>query len=145
MSSDGLLPKWASAVHPRFRTPWITSIVVGCFAAFFASVLTIKDLSELVNIGTLLAFVIVCMGVWRLRVRRPNLERPFKTPWVPVVPILGALISFGMMASLPGTTWLRLIVWLVIGMAVYFGYGRHHSRVQKAAAPTPVPVAQVRE
>ncbi|HEV2494388.1 MAG TPA: amino acid permease [Terriglobia bacterium] len=144
MSSDGLLPKWASAVHPRFRTPWITSIVVGVFAAFFASVLTIKDLSELVNIGTLLAFVIVCMGVWRLRVRRPDLQRPFKTPWVPVVPILGALISLGMMASLPGTTWLRLIIWLAIGMVVYFSYGRHHSHVQKAAS-VPVPVAEARE
>src|SRR5579863_5888487 len=144
MSSDGLLPKWASAIHPRFRTPWITSIVVGCFAAFFASVLTIKDLSELVNIGTLLAFVIVCMGVWRLRVRRPNLQRPFKTPWVPAVPILGALISFGMMASLPLATWLRLIIWLVIGMVVYFGYGRHHSRVQRAAASAPVPVTETK-
>jgi len=133
MSSDGLLPKWASAVHPRFRTPWITSIVVGVFAAIFASVLTIKDLSELVNIGTLLAFVIVCIGVWVLRVRRPNLERPFKTPWVPAVPILGAVIALGMMASLPGATWLRLIVWLIIGIFIYFGYGRRHSRVQMAA------------
>ncbi|HKS96071.1 MAG TPA: amino acid permease [Terriglobia bacterium] len=144
MSSDGLLPKWASAIHPRFRTPWITSIVVGCFAAFFASVLTIKDLSELVNIGTLLAFVIVCMGVWRLRVRRPDLQRPFRTPWVPAVPILGALISLGMMASLPLATWLRLIIWLVIGMVVYFGYGRHHSRVQKAATSPPVPAAETK-
>src|SRR5690242_12765220 len=99
----------------------------------FASVLTIKDLSELVNIGTLLAFVIVCIGVWVLRVRRPNLHRPFKTPWVPAVPILGALISFGMMASLPAATWLRLIIWLIVGMFIYFGYGRHHSRVQRAA------------
>ncbi len=134
MSSDGLFFKWASAVHSRFRTPWITSIVVGLFAAFFASVLTIQDLSALVNIGTLLAFVIVCMGVWVLRVRRPELPRPFKTPWVPAVPILGALISFGMMASLPLATWIRLIAWLIIGMAVYFGYGRRHSKVQAAAA-----------
>ena len=138
MSRDGLLPKWASAVHPRFRTPWITSIVVGVFAAVFASILTINDLAALVNIGTLLAFVIVCLGVWVLRVRRPQLKRPFKTPMVPVIPILGALISFGMMASLPLATWVRLIVWLVIGMAVYFGYGRRHSLVQAAAATAEV-------
>ncbi len=134
MSRDGLLPPWASAVHPRFRTPWITSIVVGIFAAIFASVLTIQNLSALVNIGTLLAFVIVCTGVWILRVRRPHLERPFKTPWVPVVPILGALISFAMMASLPRETWIRLVVWLVIGMVIYFTYSRRHSLVRNGAA-----------
>ncbi|HEY6291656.1 MAG TPA: amino acid permease [Terriglobia bacterium] len=130
MSRDGLLPEWASAIHPHFRTPWITSIVVGVFAAFFASVLNINDLSALVNIGTLLAFVIVCFGVWVLRVRRPDLERPFKTPLVPTVPILGALISFGMMASLPLATWIRLLVWLIIGLTIYFSYSRHHSKVR---------------
>lgn len=136
MSYDGLLPKWVSEIHPRFRTPWITSIVVGTFAAIFASVLSIKDLSELVNIGTLLAFVIVCSGVWVLRVRRPNLKRPFRTPWVPVIPILGALIAFAMMASLPMVTWIRLLVWLVIGMFIYFFYSRRHSKV-RAANGTP--------
>jgi len=134
MSADGLLWKWASAIHPRFRTPWITSIVVGVFAAVFSSVLNINDLAALVNIGTLLAFVIVCMGVWVLRVRRPHLERPFRTPLVPVVPILGALISFGMMASLPLATWIRLLVWLVFGLVVYFTYSRHHSRVRANAS-----------
>ncbi|HUI43934.1 MAG TPA: amino acid permease [Terriglobia bacterium] len=134
MSSDGLLPKWASAVHPRFRTPWITSIVVGVFAAIFSSVLTINALSELVNIGTLLAFVIVCFGVWVLRVRRPDLKRPFKTPLVPAVPILGAVIAFGMMASLPLATWIRLLTWLVIGLFIYFFYSRHHSHVRAGAA-----------
>jgi basic amino acid/polyamine antiporter, APA family len=134
MSTDGLLPAWASAVHPRFRTPWITSIVVGAFAAVFASVLNINELSELVNIGTLLAFVIVCSGVWVLRVRRPHLERPFKTPMVPTVPILGALISFGMMASLPLATWIRLLSWLVIGLCIYFFYSRRHSRIRANAA-----------
>ncbi len=133
MSRDGLLPAWASAVHPRFRTPWITSIVVGIFAAVFASVLTIQNLSALVNIGTLLAFVIVCLGVWILRVRRPNLHRPFKTPWVPVVPICGAVISLGMMASLPRETWIRLLVWLFIGMIIYFSYSRKYSRVRNGS------------
>ena len=134
MSRDGLLPEWASAVHPRFRTPWICSIIVGIFVAIFASLIPIGILGELVSIGTLLAFVIVCAGVWILRVRRPDLARPFRTPLVPFVPIMGILVSFLLMASLPFDTWLRLIIWLAIGMAIYFGYGRHHSRVQAAAA-----------
>jgi basic amino acid/polyamine antiporter, APA family len=140
MSRDGLLPAWAGAVHPRFRTPWISSIIVGVFVAIFASVIPIGILGELVSIGTLLAFVIVCAGVWILRVRRPQLERPFKTPWVPFVPIMGILVSGLMMASLPRDTWLRLIIWLIIGMALYFGYGRHHSKVQALVARDPKPV-----
>ncbi len=132
MSRDGLLPQWAGAVHPRFRTPWISSITVGIFVAIFASVIPIGILGELVSIGTLLAFVIVCAGVWILRVRRPELHRPFKTPFVPFVPIMGILVAGLMMVSLPRDTWLRLIIWLAIGMAIYFGYGRHHSRVQAA-------------
>jgi APA family basic amino acid/polyamine antiporter len=137
MSRDGLLPRWAGAVHRRFRTPWISSIVVGFFVAVFASLIPIGILGELVSIGTLLAFVIVCAGVWLLRVRRPDLPRAFKTPLVPLVPILGILISLLLMAALPGGTWLRLIVWLVIGMAIYFGYSRKHSRVQMALAAAP--------
>ena len=131
MSRDGLLPEWAGAVHPKFRTPWISSITVGLFVAIFASLVPIGILGELVSIGTLLAFVIVCAGVWILRVRRPELHRPFKTPLVPLVPILGIVISLALMASLPGDTWLRLIIWLAIGMVIYFTYGRKHSKVQK--------------
>jgi APA family basic amino acid/polyamine antiporter len=141
MSRDGLLPEWAGKVHPRFRTPYISSITVGLFVAIFASLIPIGILGELVSIGTLLAFVIVCAGVWMLRRRRPDLHRPFRTPWVPVVPILGILVSAYLMLSLPGDTWLRLIVWLVIGLAIYFGYGRKHSRVallEKAPAGKPV-------
>jgi APA family basic amino acid/polyamine antiporter len=130
MSRDRLLPAWAGAVHPRFRTPWISTLLVGGFVAIFAAVVPIDILGELVSIGTLLAFVIVCAGVWVLRNRRPDLPRPFKTPWVPVVPILGILVSLGLMASLPLGTWIRLIVWLVIGMFIYFGYSRRHSKVQ---------------
>jgi basic amino acid/polyamine antiporter, APA family len=133
MSRDGLLPPWASAIHPRFRTPWITSIVVGTCVAFFASLIPIGDLAVLVNIGTLLAFVIVCAGVWVLRRKRPNLPRPFKTPWVPLVPILGIITSLAAMASLPATTWYRLLIWLVIGMFIYFFYSRHHSKVRSGA------------
>jgi APA family basic amino acid/polyamine antiporter len=131
MSRDGLLPEWAGVVHPRFRTPWISTLLVGSFVAVFAALIPIDILGELVSIGTLLAFVIVCFGVWILRKRRPDLHRPFKTPLVPLVPILGILVSLGLMASLPLDTWIRLIVWLAIGMVIYFTYGRHHSRVQK--------------
>ena len=131
MSRDGLLPDWAGRVHPRFRTPYISSITVGLFVAVFAALIPIGILGELVSIGTLLAFVIVCAGVWLLRRRRPDLPRPFRTPLVPVVPILGIAISLLLMASLPGDTWLRLIIWLVIGLAIYFGYGRKHSHVAR--------------
>jgi len=134
MSRDGLLPEWAGRVHPRFRTPWISSIVVGFFVAIIAGVLPINVLSQLTSIGTLLAFVIVCAGVWALRVKRPELHRPFKTPLVPLVPILGIGISTGLMLSLPWSTWLRLIVWLILGMAIYLGYGRGHSRLRKIGA-----------
>jgi basic amino acid/polyamine antiporter, APA family len=135
MSRDGLLPTWASKVHPRFRTPWISSLVVGFFVAFFASIVPIAILGELVSIGTLLAFVIVCGGIWALRRTNPDLHRPFKTPMVPLVPILGIVISLLMMLGLPGDTWLRLIVWLVIGFVVYFAYGSKHSRVQTGQPP----------
>ncbi|HST76917.1 MAG TPA: amino acid permease, partial [Verrucomicrobiae bacterium] len=134
MSKDGLLPRLFSNVHSKFRTPWISSITVGTFVAVLAASLPINVLDEMVSIGTLLAFVIVCAGVWVIRRRDPNLERPFKTPWVPVVPILGIVISLAMMVSLTGLTWIRLAVWLVIGMFIYFGYGRHHSRVQNERA-----------
>jgi basic amino acid/polyamine antiporter, APA family len=133
MSRDGLLPKWAGAIHPRFRTPWISSIVVGVCVACFASLIPIGDLAVLVNIGTLLAFVIVCAGVWILRRKRPDLPRPFKTPLVPLVPILGILTSIAAMASLPVKTWYRLIIWLAIGLIVYVFYGRTHSKVRNSA------------
>jgi APA family basic amino acid/polyamine antiporter len=133
MSRDGLLPAWASRIHPRFRTPYISSIVVGIFVALFAALIPIDVLGELVSIGTLLAFVIVCAGVWILRRRCPELPRPFRTPWVPVVPILGILVCGYLMRSLPLGTWIRLFVWLVIGLIVYGTYGVKHSLVQSAA------------
>lgn len=134
MSRDGLLPPWASKIHPRFRTPWISSIIIGLFVAVFAALIPISVLGQLVAIGTLLAFIIVCAGVWMLRVKRPDLPRPFKTPLVPLVPIMGILISLLLMVSLPPDTWIRLVVWLLIGFVIYFGYGRKHSRIQTAAS-----------
>ncbi|HJS99197.1 MAG TPA: amino acid permease [Terriglobales bacterium] len=139
MSHDGLLPKWASAVHPRFRTPYISSIFVGVFVAMFAALIPISVLGELVSIGTLLAFVIVCAGVWVLRRSRPEVPRPFRTPWVPFVPIMGILISGLMMVSLPLDTWIRLIVWLIIGMVIYFTYSRRHSKVQQGVSSVAAP------
>jgi len=90
----------------------------------------ISVLGQLVSIGTLLAFIIVCAGVWMLRIKRPDINRPFKAPWIPFTPLMGILLSLLLMASLPLDTWIRLIVWLVIGFAIYFGYSRKHSRVQ---------------
>jgi basic amino acid/polyamine antiporter, APA family len=136
MSRDGLLPKWASDVHPKFRTPWISNIVVGTVVAFLPALLPIDKLAELVNMGTLLAFTIVSAGVWILRVRHPDLERPFRTPLVPLVPILGILSALYLMANLPLITWIVVIVWLIIGLAIYFTYSTKHSKVQQLAEAT---------
>jgi basic amino acid/polyamine antiporter, APA family len=130
MAHDGLLWKWAGEIHPRFRTPYKSTAIVGLCVAIVAAVVPIGDLGQLVSIGTLLAFVIVCGGVWILRVRRPDLVRPFRTPWVPLIPILGMLVSLGLMSGLKALTWIRLVVWLVIGMVIYFTYGVKHSHVR---------------
>ncbi|HEU0185787.1 MAG TPA: amino acid permease [Blastocatellia bacterium] len=141
MSRDGLLPPWVSAIHPRFRTPWISSIVVGLVVATFSGLFPISVLGQLVSIGTLLAFVIVCAGVLILRVKRPDIHRPFKAPWVPFTPLMGILISLLLMASLPLDTWLRLLVWLLIGFAIYFGYSRKHSLLQAGEKPSAITTA----
>ena len=131
MSRDGLIGPWAGKVHPKYRTPYLSTIYVGIIVAFITGTFPIQILGELVNIGTLLAFVLVCLGVWILRRKRPDLERPFRTPLVPLVPILGVLSCLGLMATLPGDTWIRLAVWLVIGLVIYFSYGRKHSVLQR--------------
>jgi basic amino acid/polyamine antiporter, APA family len=130
MSRDGLLWPWASKIHPRFRTPYISSIVVGLFVAILAMLVPLSILDEMTSVGTLLAFVLVSIGVWVMRRTHPELPRPFKTPMVPLVPILAVLFSSVLIVSLSGYTLMRLVVWLVIGLFIYFGYGRKHSKVQ---------------
>jgi APA family basic amino acid/polyamine antiporter len=131
MSRDGLMGTWASRVHPRFRTPYLSSIFTGVAVGVATGLLPLQLLGQLVNIGTLLAFVLVCIGVMVLRKTRPDLDRPFRTPWVPFVPIMGVICCLGLMATLPGDTWIRLIVWLLIGLVIYFGYSRKHSVLQR--------------
>jgi basic amino acid/polyamine antiporter, APA family len=130
MSHDGLLWDWVSRIHPRFRTPYLTSIVVGVFVAFLAAFFPIAFLAKLVSLGTLLAFTIVCLGVWILRIRQPDLPRPFRTPWVPVVPILGMLVSIALMLSLDLPAWIGFGSWLIFGLLIYFSYSRKHSVVR---------------
>jgi APA family basic amino acid/polyamine antiporter len=133
MANDGLLPKrFFAEIHPKFRTPWKNTILVGCLAAVVGSLTPIDDIGKMVNIGTLLAFVIVCISVLVLRRTDPDQPRPFRTPWVPVVPILGVLFNGYMMYKLGWINWARLIIWLAIGLVVYFVYGQKHSRVQAA-------------
>ena len=130
MARDGLLPrKFFAAVHERFRTPWKSTILTGTCVATVAALLPLRILAELVNIGTLLAFVIVCAAVLIMRRTHPEVPRPFRAPFGPVVPVLGILSCLMLMFSLPKENWLRLGVWLVIGLTIYFSYGRKHSRV----------------
>ncbi len=139
MSRDGLLPPAFGAVHPKFRTPYVTTIITGTVAAIISAIFPIDILGELVSIGTLCAFTIVCAGVIVLRIRRPDLPRPFRTPLVPLVPLLGIGCCLGLMGFLPRTTWIRLIVWMLIGFVVYFGYGRSHSKLATAREPSLAP------
>ncbi|PYO94676.1 MAG: amino acid permease [Gemmatimonadetes bacterium] len=139
MARDGLLPSFVNRVHPRFQTPYITSIVTGIGVAIVSALLTVREAGSLVSIGTLLAFVIVSIGIMALRVREPNLPRAFKTPAVFVVAPLGAISALYLMISLPWTTWRRLIIWFVIGMILYFAYGVRHSRLAARDGKTTVP------
>jgi APA family basic amino acid/polyamine antiporter len=134
MANDRLLPAWAARIHPRFKTPHVSTIVTGVVVAIAAGLTPIATLGTLVSIGTLMAFVIVSIGVIVLRRTRPDLPRPFRMPWVPVLPALSALIAFILMLGLPRATWERLIIWMVIGIAIYFGYGYRRSRLRAPVA-----------
>ena len=131
MSRDGLLPKAFAQLHPKFQTPAKSNIVLCIFISLFAGLVPISVVGEMTSIGTLLAFILVCAGVLILRKQQPNVHRPFRTPLVPLVPILGIVTCLVMMVSLPADTWIRLIVWLAIGFAIYFGYGKKNSRLRK--------------
>src|SRR5262249_50279891 len=122
------------AVHPRFRTPWKSTILTGAIVGLSGSLLPLRILAELTNIGTLFAFVVVCAAVLVMRRTHPHVERPFRAPLVPLTPIIGIAICLLLMFSLPAENWLRLVVWLAVGMAVYFSYGRHHSVLAKLRA-----------
>lgn len=134
MSKDGLLPPVFSAVHPRFRTPWIAQILTGIVSMFIAGLFPIGLLGELVSIGTLLAFAIVCAGIFVLRFTDPQIKRPFRVPLFWLIAPLGIISCVSLMACLPLDTWARLIVWMIIGIVIYFCYGRRHSEVRKRAA-----------
>ncbi len=131
MSRDGLMPKVFSDVHPRFSTPWLSQLLIGVIVAIVAAVFPIGELGDMVNIGTLFAFVLVCGAVIYLRHSDADLPRPFRVPGVPVVPVLGMLCCIALMAGLPIEAWERLVIWLVIGLAIYFVYGFHHSVLRR--------------
>jgi APA family basic amino acid/polyamine antiporter len=129
MSSDGLVPKLFSDSHPKFKTPWKSNMLFFVFTALFAGFIPEDIVGEMTSIGTLFAFILVCAGVWILRVRRPDLKRAFTVPLVPVVSILGIIVCGAMIFGLGWTNWLRLIIWLVVGLIFYFGYGKKHSKL----------------
>jgi APA family basic amino acid/polyamine antiporter len=131
MSRDGLLPKIFSDIHPRFQTPWRCNMIFMVFVSLFSGFLPISKLGHMTSIGTLLAFVIVCIGIMVMRRTNPDAPRPYRTPLVPLVPILGVMVCLAMMASLDYETWVRLVVWLAIGLAIYFGYSIKNSHLRQ--------------
>jgi len=136
MSRDGLLSPWFARIHPRYRTPHVTTILTGVFVGFFSAVANIDEIVQLTNIGTLFAFVLVCIGILILRVREPQRHRVFRVPLVPWVPLLGIAMCLFLMAGLPLLTWVRFVLWLGLGLAVYFLYGRRQSRLAERRPPT---------
>lgn len=131
MSKDGLLPKVFSNVHPKFGTPYKSNLLFAVFVSLFAAFVPVRIVGEMVSIGTLFAFILVCIGIMFMRKSDPTTPRPFRAPWVPFTPIAGIVVCLSMMLSLPGDTWLRLAIWMILGIIIYFFYGKKHSIVRK--------------
>jgi basic amino acid/polyamine antiporter, APA family len=131
MSKDGLVPKVFSELHPKFKTPWKSNLLFFIFVGLVAAFVPATVISDMTVIGTLFAFVLVCLGIIVLRKTDPAIPRPFRTPWVPLVPILGILVCTGLIYTLGPANWLRLIIWLVIGVFIYIGYGVKNSNLQQ--------------
>lgn len=134
MSKDGLLPKMFSEIHPKFRTPYKSNVILFFFVSVLAGFTPISLLGALTSIGTLCAFIVVCVGIIILRRTRPELPRPFRTPFVPLIPILGVIANFALMYSLDALTWQAFLIWMFAGLGIYFAYSRHTSHIQKALA-----------
>jgi APA family basic amino acid/polyamine antiporter len=137
MARDGLLPQWAARLHPKHRTPWVTTILTGIFVAAWSLIGDAAETYDLTNIGTLAAFILVCIGVLVLRFKEPDRPRPFRVPLAIVVCPLGAVACAFLIRGLPPESWVRFAVWLVIGLALYFAYGYRHSTLRRGAAPVP--------
>ena len=136
MCRDGLLPRSFAKVHPRYGTPARLTLCFGILISILAALVPLSEIVKLVNIGTLFAFVLVNIGVIILRRTKPDMERPFRTPFVPVFPIIGVLLCAWLMKDLPGTTWIRFVVWLVVGLVIYASYGYRHSRLRERDSET---------
>jgi APA family basic amino acid/polyamine antiporter len=135
MAEDGLIPKVFAEVHPKFRTPWRSNLLFMVFVSLFSAFVPMSKLGEMTSIGTLFAFCIVCAAVLVMRKTHPEKSRPFRTPWVPAVPLLGILFCLAMMIHLGLGNWLRLIGWFAIGQVIYFTYSRHHSKLVAKGSP----------
>jgi APA family basic amino acid/polyamine antiporter len=145
MSRDGLLPKVFSKVHPRFRTPYVGTILTGLFVATFAAFANIAEVVDLTNIGTLFAFVLVSAGVIFLRRTEPDRPRPFRVPGVPFTPIISILACFYLMLQLPAITWIRFAIWLAVGLVFYFAYGYRNSVLRHGPSRAPAPASPARD
>jgi len=132
MSKDGLVPAIFSEVHPKYQTPWKSNILFAVLVSLFAGFVPVSVVGEMTSIGTLFAFVLVCIGVLVLRKKQPNAPRAFRTPWVPFVPIMGIVVCLYLMYALPTDTWIRLVVWMALGVVIYFVYSRHHSKIKNS-------------
>ncbi|WP_255461804.1 amino acid permease [Methylosinus sp. RM1] len=133
MSRDGLLPAWFSHAHPRFHTPHRPTLVIGALTAIVAGLYPIREVAELVNIGTLSAFVVICISIIVMRRTRPDAQRSFRTPLVPFVPLVGVGFSLWLLSKLPPAAWERFVIWMTIGLIFYFSYGRERSKLARAA------------